>query len=95
MLNIYELEALIFADIETFNKLYSTSIKGNRDVSYIERPKEELKEKTRKLKKKYFESDCPKLFKELRIDIVSKNCAYFKTFLDDFSELIDENKKSA
>ena len=89
LINIYELEALIFADIETFNRLYYTSIKGNRDVKYIKEPKEELKNATEKGKRKYRESDCPDLFKELRIEIVGKNCSYFKTFLAEFSGLLD------
>jgi len=88
LLNIYELEALIFADLDRFNTLYNTSIKGNRDVSFIEKPKDELKSKS-KLPKKFKESDCSVLFNELIIDIVSKNCSYFKTFLHEFSELID------
>lgn len=95
LLNIYELEALIFADIDIFNSHYHVSIKGDRDVMYISEPKEELRRKTSKMKKKYSESHCPDLFKDLRIEIVSKNCAYFKEFLNDFSQMIIENKKSA
>ena len=88
LLNIYELEVLIFADIEVFNKKYNTSIKDNRDVTFIKEPKEELKRKTSKLNKKYFESDCPELFKLLRIDNVIKNCSYFREFITKFSELV-------
>jgi len=94
LLNIYELEALIFADIDTFNKLYNTAIKGNRNVTYIDKPKEELMRKTKE-PKKYSESHCPELFKILKIDVISKNCAYFDTFLNEFSGLNAGNKKSA
>jgi len=85
LLNIYELEALIFADIDTFNSHYNVSVKGDRDVMYINEPKEELMRKTSKTKKKYSESHCPDLFTSLRIETVSKNCSYFKIFLDEFS----------
>ncbi len=92
LLNIYELEALIFADIDTFNTHYKTSIKGNRNVTYIVKPKDELMRKTIE-QKKYAESHCPELFKALKIDIVSKNCTYFKEFLDEFSQLLDGDEK--
>ena len=88
LLNIYELEALIFADIDTFNKLYKTTIKGNRNVMYIHEPKEELIEKTRKSKNPYKESHCPEIFEKLNIDKVSDKCTYFRDFLNDFSKML-------
>lgn len=84
LLNIYELEALIFADISAFNSIYKTSIKGNRNVTYIKEPKEELIRATRKLQKKYSESDCPQLFKAMNIENVLNNCAYFRHFFDSY-----------
>ncbi len=93
LLNIFELEALLFADIDTLNAHYGTSF-SNRNVMYIDRPKEELKRKT-KGSRKYAESHCPVLFKLMRIEIVSKNCTYFRDFLGEFTKLIGENKKTA
>jgi hypothetical protein len=86
LLNIYELEALIIADIETFNKVYSTSIKYGKDVMYQEDPKGFLMDKTRKNKKKYYESDCPELFKKLRFDTIHTNCKYFSEFILNFKK---------
>jgi hypothetical protein len=79
--NIYELEALILADIQTFNKLYQTKIKAQGDVTYKKEPKEFLMNKTSKKKKKYCESHCPEIFNELVFDIVVSNCKYFKDFV--------------
>jgi hypothetical protein len=80
LLNVYELEALIFADIDVFNREYKTKIKGGRDVTYIEDPKKKLENYT---KERYKESDCPKIFKQLNIDNIIKNCGYFRRFYED------------
>lgn len=90
LLNIYELEALIFADIDTFNRHYKTTIKGGRDVTYIAEPKEELIRQTRKLNKQYAESHCPELFKSLNVENVINNCVYFKAFVNDLNELLKQ-----
>src|SRR5690349_9849381 len=51
LLNIWEIEAIILSDISTFNQIYRTSIKFNRDPMLLKEPKEFLLEKTYKLKK--------------------------------------------
>jgi hypothetical protein len=81
LLNIYELEALILADIEIFNKEYKVSIANVGNVMSKKQPKEFLILKTNKLKKKYAESDCPDLFKKLRFPQVTANCKYFRDFV--------------
>lgn len=80
LMNIYELEALILADIEAFNKAYNVNIKFNGDVEYQTKPKEFLKDKTSKLKKRYEESHCPEIFKNLNFDIVEKKSKAFAKF---------------
>jgi hypothetical protein len=80
LLNIYELEALVLADIETFNKLYGTSIKYPKDVMFKEEPKEFLMQKTEKNKKSYKEADCPEIFEKLNYNTLLANCKYFKEF---------------
>ncbi len=82
--NIYELEALILADINTFNKIYNTKIKFPGDVTYKKDPKGFLIQKTKKLKKKFAENNCPDLFSKLDINEVIKNCSYFKEFITEF-----------
>ena len=88
LLNIYELEALIFADIQTFNSQYHTSIKPKGNVMHLKEPKELLRKETSKLSKKYAESHCPDLFKLLNIETISQNCAYFRDFLQEFEKLV-------
>lgn len=81
LLNIYELEALILADIEVFNKEYKVSIPGVGNVMFKKQPKEFLILKTAKSKRKYSESHCPGLFKKLRVPQLTANCKYFKDFI--------------
>lgn len=85
-MNIYELEALILADIETFNKIYKVDIKIKGNVMYQKEPKEFLKLKTKGCRKKYFESDCPDLFKRLRFNKIGSNCKYFSDFIAEFKK---------
>ncbi len=82
LLHIYELEALILADIETFNKLYGTKI-NKKNPEFQKEPKEFLMRATRKLPKQYKESENPDLFKKLDKAILEKNCHYFKVFIEE------------
>jgi len=91
LLNIWEIEALIIADIEAFNKLYKISYNYCGDPMAIKEPKEELKKRTRKNRKKYEESDCPEIFNKLNFEIVKKNCSYFKNFIKNFDEKLKKN----
>ncbi len=76
--NIWELEALIFADIATFNTLYKVAHQFNGDPSKIKDPKGELKRITRNSSKKFHESHCPQIFDKLDVNL----------FLSDFSKLM-------
>jgi hypothetical protein len=84
LLNIYELEAMILADITTFNRLYGTSIQYKKDVMYQKEPKEFLKTKTKNAKKKYEESHCPDVFAQIQFETVIANCKYLKEFVTHF-----------
>ncbi|HMQ78522.1 MAG TPA: DUF4276 family protein [Ignavibacteria bacterium] len=88
LLNIFELEALIFANIDVFNKAYKTKIKQNRNPMYIKEPKEELMRKSRQvnIKKEYEESHAPAIFEKLDLDVLAKNCLYFRQFMDAFEK---------
>ena len=85
LLNIYELEALILADIEGFNKHYQTKVNFKGNVSYQQKPKEYLQEKSAR---KYQVAHCAYLFLHLNFDTILQNCAYFKTFVADFEKAI-------
>lgn len=80
--NIYELEALILTDIDTFNKYYNVNIKYNKNVMFHKEPKEFLKLKT-KAQKQYQESHCPELFTKLNFDKVL-TCSEFSKFYEAF-----------
>lgn len=88
LLNIFELEALILADIDAFNKLYNTDIKFTGDVTMVEKPKEFLMEKTRKLRKMYAESHCPNIFAHLNLKTVRKRCEFFNSFVNNLEEAV-------
>lgn len=86
LLNIYELEALILADITTFNQLYNCQIKFTSNPMFKTDPKAFLKTKTYHLSKKYHESHASEIFKHLNIQTLIEKCAYFKTFITHFDD---------
>jgi len=81
LLNIYELEALILADIETFNRLFRTSIKFKGDPMAQKVPKEFLQHQTHRSKRKFTVSDNPEVFSHLNFEQVKQKCRYFKEFI--------------
>ena len=87
LLNIYELEALILADIDTFNNYYGTEVAEFADPMMVPTPKEVLINAT-KGTNKFEESHNPALFNLLSFDIVRTRCRYFATFLRKFDRLI-------
>jgi hypothetical protein len=88
LLNIWELEALILGDIETFNKIHQTTHKFTGDPMLVKEPKEFLMRLTSKSKKQYKEAHCPEIFKQLNIDEIEKKCGCFKDFIKEFNEKI-------
>lgn len=90
LLNIYELEALILADIDTFNRQFGTNVKFTGNPMYKEEFKEYLKEQTRKCRRKYEVPENPGIFKLLRIEELIKNCPYFEEFIIVFDRKIKE-----
>lgn len=87
LLNVYELEALILADIETFNSLFKTSIQFKGDPMTQKDPKEFLEQKTRRSKRKFTVSENPEIFKHLNFEQVRQKCRYFKEFIRDLESL--------
>lgn len=76
LLNIYELEALIFSDLKTYNSLVDYYIENSENPMNIIKPKYILKKKTR-----YNEGKAPDIFKNLKIVELIKNCDYFHEFI--------------
>lgn len=86
LLNIWELEGLIFADIETFCNLYKVSSTFKGDCTLIKEPKEQLMRLTKRAKNPYKESHCPTIFEKLRIDTLKANCNYFREFVSQIDQ---------
>ena len=93
LLNIWELEALILADIATFNKLYKVSHQYPGDPMVQKEPKEELMRITAHCNKNYKESHCPEIFEQLNFDNVEKNCTYFRDFIIEFDKKLKPKRK--
>lgn len=86
--NIWELEALIFADIVCFNNLYKINYQYKGDPAKVKDPKAELKRLTTNSIRKFHESHCPDIFDKLNFDVVYKNCEYFRHFIGQFNAAI-------
>lgn len=89
LLNIYELEALILADINGFNKIYKTKIKYSKNPSFEKDPKRFLMQKTINSPRQYKESDCPEIFSKLNFLEIRKNCQFFNDFIESFQQKIN------
>src|ERR1017187_3592173 len=89
LLNIHELEALILADIDSFNALFNIKIKFTKNPMFQVEPKEFLMDKTKKHSRTYHERDAPEIFNKLKIEEVIKKCKYFEVLIKAFEEKIN------
>ncbi len=87
LLNIEELEALILADIETFNKDYHTKIKFKGNPISQRDPKEFLINHTKSVRKTYNENHAPEIFSKLDYKKVLK-VAYFNAFHNELAKKV-------
>lgn len=76
LLNIYAMEALILADIATFNAKYACSVPVEQDPMTIPSPEKHLKRHS-----KYSEGQLAEVFKHLDFDTLLQNCRYFAEFV--------------
>lgn len=84
LLHIYEIEALILADIAAFNSIYSTNIEVILNPMTISEPKEFLKTAS----KKYNEIHNGNIFKYLDFNKLL-NCAYFNKFINNLNKSLN------
>jgi len=89
---IYEQEALILADIQTFNSIYGTSYSFTKNPKVQAEPKELLKSITAKSNRKYKVSDTPEIFQQLNIQTVLKNHSGDNSF-QSFIKKLEEKLK--
>ena len=89
-LAIAEMEALILADIDTFNKIYGLNVKPVGNPMADKDPKKTLMQLTEKTKRgKYSMSDAPHIFKSIVFQTVYKNHKgdrSFQTFADELKD---------
>ncbi|MEX6687104.1 hypothetical protein QTN47_06340 [Danxiaibacter flavus] len=81
LLNIQELEALLFTDISVINKCYNVVLAAVDDCMLIEGPKEYLRSNVRG----YIETHNKELFEKYNYETIISNCRYFKKFDAEFS----------
>jgi hypothetical protein len=80
LLNVYELEALILADIAGFNRAFGTILKFSSDPMKKKDPKEFLMRETRSHRRTFDVKHNPEVFNHLDFEQVRKKCRYFKSF---------------
>ena len=80
LLCIYEIEALILADIEVFNKEYNTNVQIEKNPTHYIEPKEFLKIATIKSIRKFNESHCPEILSKCDFDKLLV-CDFFQEFI--------------
>ncbi|MDQ3108771.1 MAG: DUF4276 family protein [Bacteroidota bacterium] len=90
LLHIHTLEALIIADLDGFNKRFKTEATFNGNPMFQEKPKKWLRDKCKH--QRYEPKDSPNLFSELDIDKLKNKVPYFKTFITELEEYINNNK---
>lgn len=91
-LAIAEMEALILADIQTFNKIYGLNVKPVGNPMADDDPKKTLRQLTEKTKRgKYTESEAPSIFKHLAFQTVYKNHKGDRSFQAFADELKNKN----
>ena len=72
-LAIFELEALMLADIETFNQIFNSNIKFKSNPLFQSDPKELLIRETRKVRNEYKESDSKRVLEQSDFNKIYKN----------------------
>jgi hypothetical protein len=90
-LAVMELEALILADIDTFNKIFTTSVKYTNNPKAEPNPKAKLRTWTErsKAKRQYAEKDALEIFKKLDFETVykkNKGEDSFQAFIDNLDK---------
>lgn len=85
LLHIYEIEALILSDIETFNSIFGTQIEKFTNVMAISEPKELLI----KAANKYSVARNTYIFSKLNFDKVL-TCSYFERFIKNLDKALKE-----
>lgn len=92
LLNIEELEALVLADIGTFNTYYNTTVKYSGNPMFHPNPKEALIGYTKNKPNTYKEEHAPALFAQLDYSKLLK-VKYFNDFHVELSKIVIKKKR--
>lgn len=88
LLNIYEIEALVCADITVFNTRFKCTCPQPADVMVIPEPKEWLRNTTTAGQPAYSAGQCAELLAAVSYETVIANCRYFAAFDQEFQRRI-------
>lgn len=88
LLNVFEMEALILADILSFNEIYNVNIEFNDNPTSIEDPKGFLAKQT-KPPRKYCDTDNPEIFKKIDFKKLLV-CDYFSYFIKELESALEK-----
>ena len=88
LLNVQELEALILADIETFNAIYKTSIKFPGNPEALNSPKDFLISATHGKRKRFEVKDNQQLIPRLDFTKVEAKCKFYRDFIVELEQLL-------
>ena len=88
LLHVQQFEALLWADIETFNRHYGVSLTAKGDPTTIKEPKLKLISATDKPKagKQYSPNHSTELAAKLDYDELLRKCSYFREFDEAFAK---------
>lgn len=86
-LNVQELEAILLADVSVLNNKFNVALEPVEDCMLIPSPKDYIKNKI----SKYSTGDNAALFSACNYKTVLNNCRYFKTFDEDFTNLLNNS----
>lgn len=92
LLHIYQFEALLLADIATFNQQYKVAFPVKGDPMMVEKPKNKLKSATDKSKaaRQYHENHSAELATKLDYAKLLTNCRYFREFDQEFADRLSK-----
>ncbi|CAN5918523.1 hypothetical protein BH11BAC7_BH11BAC7_08340 [soil metagenome] len=90
LLHVHTLEALIIADLDSFNKRFKAEATYSGNPMHREKPKQWLRDKCKI--QRYEAKDSPELFSQLDIGKLKSKVSYFNKFINELEEYINNNK---
>lgn len=89
LLHIYAFEALLIADLNSFNSQFGLELNYRGNPETINDPKTWLRSRCRN--KTYRPSDSPRLLSVANIDVIRRRVPYFNNFVNNFLNYLSNN----